>query len=197
MPATPNITLTATLEDFTGAAAGSVANPAKLRIALCGFGPVLPRVTGTTMLARTGPFDEYSTGAALSITLFGNDQITPTGTYYSIEILDGEDNVVQCGAYIFTGSTTIDLSNAAQIVPGGYVPSLPQLKYLPCAGAVPGTIYTAPGPIVALFYNGVALPAGQALPTLSYTAVGNVATLNFTTQTGAPNDRIDALCVVT
>ena len=60
MPAaTPNITLTATLDDLTGAAAGSTANPAKLRIMLCGFNPDLPRITGTTMLARVGPFTFY------------------------------------------------------------------------------------------------------------------------------------------
>jgi hypothetical protein len=113
----PAITLTATLLDVLGAAAGSVANPAKLRICLCGFGPVLPKIAGTGMLARVGPLDVFSSGATISTLIFGNDVILPAGTYYSIEILDGSDNVVQCGAYKLTGSGPQTLDGQTQIVP--------------------------------------------------------------------------------
>ena len=118
MPATPNITLTATLEDLEGAAAGSVANPASLLIALCGFGMKLPTITGTSMLAKIGPFAVRSSGGVISIPLWGNDQISPANTYYTVTVLDGDGNVVQCAAYRFTGSGTIDLSNAMPFVPG-------------------------------------------------------------------------------
>jgi hypothetical protein len=194
VPATPNITLTATLDDILGAAAGSTANPAKLRIALCGYGPVLPRIAGTAMLARIGPFDlQAASSSPISTPLWGNDQITPAGTYYTIEVLDGLGNIVQAGAYQFTGAGTIDLSNAAQILPGQPA-GIPELDYLPCTGTVPGTAYTAPGTVVMVFYNGVALPAGQAFPILSYTLTGGTAiTLNFTTDVG---DQIYALCIV-
>jgi hypothetical protein len=186
MPAaTPNITLTATLDDLSGAAAGSTANPAKLRITLCGFGPSLPLIQGTAMLAKTGPFSVYSSGAAISVLLWGNDQISPSGTYYSIEVLDGEDNVVQCGAYTLTGSGSQDLSSIPQVVPPyGFPPS--RLAYASCTGAVPGTVYVAPGNVVAPTYNGILLRS-----TL-YTITGNVITLLFSTEVG---DRIDAFCV--
>jgi hypothetical protein len=62
----------------------------------------------------------------------------------------------------------------------------------PCSKTAPGN-YSAPGNIVALFYNGVLLPRGEAAPTLSYTATGQVATLNFST---GMEDRIDALCLL-
>ncbi len=117
MPATPHITLTATLDDIEGNAAGTTANPAKLRIALCGYGPTLPVIVGTSNLAKVGPFEVYSLGAQISIPLWGNDQVDPINTYYEIAVLDGEDNMVQCGAYRFTGTGTIDLSNAQQIYP--------------------------------------------------------------------------------
>lgn len=100
------------------------------------------------------------------------------------------------GAYVDTGTmtaltTTVDLSQATQIVaPFGF--ALAGLSAQACSGAVPGNTYLSPGPIVALFYNGVLLPRGQAFPTLSYTAAGEVATLNFNTE---PLDRIDALCI--
>jgi hypothetical protein len=193
MSLTPQITLTATLEDFTSAAAGSTANPALLRISLCGFGAQIPCVAGTAVIARPGPFDIYSTGSPISQTIFGNDVITPAGTFYTIEVIDGDGNVVQCDAYIFNGTQTIDLSNATPILPG-QPSNLPYLADEPCTGAVPGSVYTAPGPIVALFYNGMKLRPGASLPILGFSGVGtNSATLNFTTETG---DWIDAICVV-
>lgn len=182
MPTAPAFTLTATLEDLTGAAAGTTANPAKLRICLCAFGPVLPTIAGTAMVAKAGPMDFYSTGSAISTLLWGNDQITPAGTFYSIEVLDGEDNVVQCGAYILTGSGG-DLSSLAQIVPPyGFL--LPSLIVAEAAGAVPGTAYTSPGPVVLVFYNGTLLTPGLAFPILSYTLSGGTTiNLNFATET--------------
>jgi len=182
MPATPNITLTATLDDLTGAAAGSTANPAKLRIALCGYGPVLPRIAGTTMLAKTGPFAVYSTGAAISTLIWGNDQITPAGTYYSIEVLDGEDNVVQCGAYTLTGGGTQDLSSLTPVTPQP-VAQIFNLVMLATTGTVPGTVFTVPTPVwggsmLGVFYKGAFYPAVKGAVT-NFTLAGQTLTMNF------------------
>lgn len=125
MAITPYITLTADLQDVTGAAAGTSTSPAVLRIALCGFGLTLPCIQGTSNLARVGPQDFYDDGTGLSIELWGNDQIFPSGTYYAITLLDSDGNILQCGAYQFIGAQTIDLSNAPQIYPVG--PSSPNL----------------------------------------------------------------------
>jgi hypothetical protein len=178
MPTTPEFTLTATLEDLTGAAAGSTANPAKLRICLCGFGPALPRIAGTTMVAKCGPTDFFSTGAALSIELWGNDQITPAGTYYSIEILDGEDNVVQCGAYVLTGSGG-DLSSLPPVNPLPPSPQMFGLVMVQLAGTVPGTAFKLPAPawmgvILGIFYKGVFYPAAG-----NWSLAGLIVTMTF------------------
>jgi hypothetical protein len=158
---TPQITLTATLEDLTGAAAGSTANPARLSIALCGFGATLPQIAGTATLAKIGPFDIPSTGATISTKLWGNDVIAPLNedgtpaTYYAITVYDGAGNVVQCAAYQFVGTLTIDLSAALPMLQNsrklfGAVPN----------GAYPGSEYSVPVPIdsgtaaAALYYNG-------------------------------------------
>lgn len=188
MPATPHITLTATLDDLTGAAAGSTANPAKLRIALCGFGPVLPLIAGAAILAKTGPFAVYSTGGPISVPLWANDQITPNTTFYSIEVLDGEDNVVQCGMYKFTGSGTIDLSNAIQLVPP-YGFTLGALAVAATSAIVPGTIFQSPGLVVGVYYNGI-----LQRPGIDYTmsGAGTIINLAFTIE---PGDNIYALCV--
>jgi hypothetical protein len=182
MPLTPAITLTATLDDLVGAAAGSTANPAKLRICLCGFGPVLPRIAGTAMLAKVGPFDLFSTGAAISTLIWGNDVITPSGTYYAIEILDGKDNVVQCGTYVFTGGGTQDLSSAPQIV-ASPVPQAFGFVANACTGTTPGTVFTVPTPIwggslFGVFYRGSFYPATYGA-TVNFTLMGQTLTMGF------------------
>lgn len=65
--------------------------------------------------------------------------------------------------------------------------------YAQCAGVVPGRIYSAPGRIIAVAYNGAFMPVPTGLlNVLSYSSAGEVITLNFTTQVG---DKIYALCV--
>lgn len=196
MSVTPQITLTATLLDYSGNEQGSATQPAWLRIALCGFGPYLPAIPGTANLAKVSSWfvDIPYTGSQITVALWGNDVINPLNqTYYAISVLDTNKNVLQTGNYQFTGMQTIDLSSAAQIIPG-QLPGIDQLVDEICDGAVPGTTYTAPGQVIAVFYNGVKLPKAQALPVLSYTLTGTmVINLNFTTQVG---DEISALCIV-
>lgn len=186
--ATPNITLTATLQDFCGNAAGTAANPAKLRIALVGYGPVIPVVAATSVIAQVGPWYYYDSGTGISIKLWGNDVIVPSGTLYEIAVIDGDGNMVQCGAYQFTGTATIDLSSATQIVPPYGFP-LTALAYRVCSGAIPGNVYVSPGQVIAVAYNGV-----LQRPEIDYTLSGGTQiTFNFETQTG---DSVYALCVV-
>jgi hypothetical protein len=122
-PLTPQITLTATLQDQNG----QPIPKAMLVITLCGYGPILPKIIGTSMYAAVGPV-EYTLidgTTDTGIKLWGNDVIDPSGTFYSIAIVDNKRNVVQCGMYQFTGAGTIDLSNAPQIVgPGNIIPPL-------------------------------------------------------------------------
>jgi len=192
--ATPDITLAVNLDDLSGNQLGDSIAPAKIRITLCGFGPTLPRIPATTMLAKTGPFDTLYQGALANIKLWGNDQIAPSGTFYSIEILDVDDNVVQCGAYRFTGGPqTIDLSTAPQILPP-YGFNIGFLAVRNTTGVYPGTVYQAPGFVVMVMLNGVPLDP-NASPTPDYTLSLNNThiTLSFTTATA---DKINALCIV-
>ena len=129
MALTPQITLTATLLNYSGNALGSAGSPAYLRIALCGFGQSLPRVSGTAMIGSIAswPGDISYTGTALSIKLWGNDVITPGPgtTYYSIAVLDANRNIIQSGAYQFSGTQTVDLSTATPYFPTVVVPTTP------------------------------------------------------------------------
>lgn len=126
MAVTPQITLTATLVDYEGNELGTAANPAYLRIALCGFGPILPSISGTANIAQvvSWPEDIPYIGTPLSISLWGNDVITPSGTYYAISVLDENHNVVQTGNTTFEGSETIDLSAISWVLPNPSIPTV-------------------------------------------------------------------------
>lgn len=183
----PQITLTATLMDFSGLKIGSATNPAKLRIALCGYGQTLPKVAGVGNIAKVAswPSDILFEGQAISVFLWGNDVISPAGTYYEIAVIDTLGNVVQSGIYQFTGTETIDLSNATQIMqPSPLSPLVIEIGQLLKAAGVAGSLtytlpYTvAPNTIVKLFWNGLKLLS------TNYTISGVTVTLNFTPATG-------------
>jgi hypothetical protein len=193
---TPDVTLTFTLEDYQGNELGTASNPAWLRVALCNYGSNLPRVPGACIIGEVSSWfvDIPYVGVPGSIELWGNDQITPAGTYYAISVLDPNKNVVQTQLYVFTAGT-YDLSSATPINPPN-PPGIASLELAACTGAVPGTAYTAPGVIVpgGVFYNGVQLRPGLSLPLISYTQAGtSTINLNFTTEAG---DRVDALCII-
>lgn len=193
MPTTPAITLTANLESILD----GTENAGWLRITLCGYGPALPVIPATCVLADAGVplYVGPQVGSTpISVELWGNDVITPGMTFYEISVLDENKNVVQSGCYQLTGSGTFDLSTLTPIPPPSGFP-LGTLFINPCAGSIPGSVFTAPGQVVAPFYNGIMVPRGLSLPTLSYTldASGTVITFNFATGLG---DRVDALCIV-
>lgn len=118
--ATPQITLTAQLGDLTGNA-----DPrSKIRITLCGFGGLMPKVIGTAMLAKA-LYEQVQTGSSISIQIWGNDVIKPDGTFYCIEIIDSKGVRVQAGNYQLTGSGTQDLSTLPQYLPPPPLPIFP------------------------------------------------------------------------
>lgn len=203
MSVTPQITLTATLQDFSGTAIGSVANPAYLRISLCGFGQVLPSVPGTATIGDVAswPGDIPYLGAQITQKLWGNDVITPgpNVTYYCIAVLDQNKNVLQSACYRFSGTETVDLSSLIPIIPVPVPPVPPPpipvlgLQYVTCtpAGAqVAGTLFTAPiGSVVMVFWNGTAQRSPE-----DFTLVNaSQFMLNFDT---GPADIVSALVAV-
>lgn len=132
--AAPGITLTATLEDITGAAAGSTANPAWIEVVLNGYGLTLPQIVGTATIAQIVK-KVISSGAPISMSLWGNYQVTPAGTWYEITVYDGSNNIVQTGVYQFPSAGVFDLSSLTQVYP--VPPSAPGL--IPVYTNLPGT----------------------------------------------------------
>lgn len=193
MTTTPGFTLIANLEGILGEGIAGF-----LRVTLCGFGPILPAVQGVCMIADAGVpqlIGPQVGSTPIQVVLWGNELIFPPGTFYEIAVLDDKRNVVQTANYILTGAGGAgsgDLSNLIPIVPPWGFP-IGSLDYLPCTGS--GANWTAPGPVLAVAYNGVLMPMNMAMPTLSYTldGTGKGITLNFTADL---LDRIDAFVIL-
>lgn len=142
----PPITLNAHLETILATADEA----GYLQIALCNFGLIPPCIPGVAMLANAGIPQTFGPqgGSPLSVQLWGNDVITPAGTFYSIAVLDGRKNIVQGGCYELTGAGPYDLSNLAPILPVPY--SYPGPYVLNPAASGPLVLSTGgwSGPIV-------------------------------------------------
>lgn len=110
--AVPNITLAGNMLDLFG-----VAHAGSLTVQLAGYGAQDPRVPGTALIGLTSPEEIDCLGGAYSFDLWGNDQITPAGTYYTVVVKDAAGNLIQILTFQFAGIHTYDLSNLAQYIP--------------------------------------------------------------------------------
>ena len=175
MNLTPQITLTVNLLDYSGNQIGSATQPAYVRVALCGYGQMIPRIPGTGMMGKVVSWQTniLYVGAQISILLWGNDVITPSNTYYDIAILDANKNVIQSGAYQFTGSGTLDLSQQSPFTPA--TPTTPTV-----IGGVVIEPYSA-SPVFNCYTLGIltfemTLTGNVTGPTLTNTVAGTIIT---------------------
>lgn len=132
----PAITLTGTLQDIFGSADSGCF----IVFTLCGYGSSLPRINGTSLLAKTAPIPVACPAGTFSVFLWGNDVITPSGTFYQVTLLDDQENVIQTAAYQFTGSGTLDLSTQAPYLPPSALPFSPNAVVTNPAGGATQTI---------------------------------------------------------
>lgn len=191
MPLTPQITLTATLQDFEGNPVGAVGAPSKLRIALLGFGYLIPRVPGVCVIDKT-VIEVLSTNGTISVPIWGNDVITPGSTFYQISVLDDRGNMVMTGAYLLTGGGTQDLSSLIPLAFPGQALQQPPIQTLfnstpspqNCGGTVNGVnaafTFNSPSfptPFIFVFAGGI-----FQTPTVDYTFAysgSNIWTITF------------------
>lgn len=181
--------------------AGVTPEAGYLRVTLCGFGFVIPRILGVGVLANAGVPQTIGPQVGttpLQMPLWGNDSITPAETFYEVAVLDENRNVIQAGNYILNnipGGGYWDLSVLEPIIPP-YGFGLGALAYIACGATGSPTVWQVPGKLIALAYNGILLPQNvPGPPPLSYLydPIAHTITLNFTP---SPGDRIDALAVV-
>lgn len=120
------IQLTGTLQSI----AGGAAEIGQVLLQLHGYGSQTPRVSGTALLARTSavdvPIDPLA--GSFAVLVYGNDAITPPGTYYTLKTLDDNGDVAQIMAYTVTGGGVLDISAAVPFdptnIPPPYIPAI-------------------------------------------------------------------------
>lgn len=141
MSLTPQIVIQGTLQDIFGDPdSGSLLN-----VQLCGFGSVLPRVVGTSIIAAVEQTIDCTNGT-FSVEIWGNDVITPGGTYYTLQLIDDEGNVLQTAAYQLFGNGTQDISNLVPFVTVA-LPSYVDLGYSLLEFSVTPIFPPVPAPI--------------------------------------------------
>lgn len=151
MAVTPDVTLSGTLGQIFNTSATVKPDYGQIDIALCGYGPQVPKVGGTAILSYITQSQELnaSTGNQFQVHLFSNGLITPSGTYYTITTRNSNGDIVQVEAYMFQPGSW-DLSNMLPFDPGQPPPPLPPL-IIPQLDVVPwsadpmfdGSEYTA------------------------------------------------------
>lgn len=118
MPATPGFTLTGKLQNVIGA---NVLG-ARVRVTLCNFGLADPCVPGTSVMAEIEKVLAPDNTGAISQLFWGNDQLSPSGTFYLAEIIDSKQNIVWAQNFQFFGGGG-DLSTLVPFDPAPPLPS--------------------------------------------------------------------------
>ena len=120
-------------------------------VQLCGYGSQVPRVNGVAVFSNVEALNlAVNPQGIITVTLYGNDQIVPAGTYYTFTFMNGNGDAVQVNAYRFLSTTlTYDLSLIDPYDPNQPPPPLPplitnQLLVVPWSATpeFPGDVYT-------------------------------------------------------
>jgi hypothetical protein len=121
MSTPPQLTVTGTLLDIFG----NVDNGSGVIFQLCNYGPNVPYIPGSNLLCKTRPLIvSVDALGKFSQLIYGNDVISPPGTYYTLSVNDEESNRIQTQAYRLTGTGSVDIANLPPFNPVNPVPAL-------------------------------------------------------------------------
>lgn len=110
MPLTPQVTITGNLQQITGSL-----DAASAVFELVNFGSSVPRVSGTCLILQISTTVVADGSGNISVTLWGNDVIAPSGTYYTVTYYNESGGQVASVPYQFVGSGSFDLSTLIPI----------------------------------------------------------------------------------
>lgn len=148
MPVEPLITLKATLMDL----AGNGIPGGTLQIYLAGYGSQTPEVPGTDVFGANNILCTADSEGDISQPLFGNDVITPAGTFYCMVCSDANGDVVWAQDYVLTGSGDQDLSGQDPYNPPPPVPVGGRVVEVVSVGGVAMFDASLGSPISTLFH---------------------------------------------
>ena len=105
----PSVTVTGTFDTLIGADTGyAIFELVNAQGSGYAGVPSIARIPGWCVLSTTK--FQTAVGASFSITVWGNDAISPAGTLYKISLYDAEGILAGTGIYNLTGAASYDLS---------------------------------------------------------------------------------------
>jgi len=110
MPTTPGVTITGTLENLAGSA-----NAGQLFWTLVNYGDFPPEVSGTAIIAATAVTTQAAGDGTFSQTLWGNYQISPSGTFYQCKVVGADGSQIIVASFQFNSAGSFDLSTLVPI----------------------------------------------------------------------------------
>jgi len=97
-------------------------------VQLCGYGSQVPRMNGVALVGRLTQNVVALGDGSFTFTVYGNDQISPVGTYYTVTVKDNNGDIAQVNAYRFLNNTSsYDLNVIDGYDPNQPTPPLPPL----------------------------------------------------------------------
>ena len=90
--------------------AGSAAAAAKVIVTLAGYGSQIPELVNGAILGQVKQSFIVPVSGQLSFQVWGNDVISPGGTFYCVQLLDPKGNVIAATNYLLVGGGALNLS---------------------------------------------------------------------------------------
>jgi hypothetical protein len=109
--ASPDVTLSGTLQDVSGNA-----NAGTVVITLVNFGDNPPLVSGTALFAPISITVKAASNGTWSTSLWGNDQISPSNTFYQVQVISAGAIIPAWSAGYVFDSGTYDLSTQTPVI---------------------------------------------------------------------------------
>jgi hypothetical protein len=101
--------VTGIIEDLTGAGI-----PGFVKFRLTNFGDTIPRIIGTTTVAKREYTVHADATGYFSLTLWGNDNINPSGTFYIVSVYNQYHSLMSSNDFSITGGS-FDLTTATPL----------------------------------------------------------------------------------
>lgn len=136
---TPPLTVTANLLTLLG---NSGDTKARIKAILCGYQGSLPKMPGIGFFSSAEAKILAGSEGAVSLAIWPNDVISPPGTFYCIEIIDGNQVAISAENYQFTERGELDLSTVTPYDPNAVTMIVPvPYSPTPTFDGLDGTVF--------------------------------------------------------
>lgn len=104
----------------------NTAEEGSIVVSLCGYGSQVPIIAGSAIIGRLTTIEiDADANGEVEAELWGNNLISPAGTYYTVTVKDSNGDIMQVNAYVLTEGQNYDLGSMVPFDPNQPPPQLP------------------------------------------------------------------------